>query len=316
MTIYTNIEFNDSQRQHMREVAGEDVVYFADPEVPSLQDKEAFLRAEIAFGDCSPEWLPLTHDLRWMQFDSVGFGEYAHLNWDDLGRRLTCTNLRGFFAVPVAETVLAGILTLYRGIDRLVKLSATRSWNKLEVRPQLRCLTEAKVILLGYGATGRKVHSLLGPFGCTVIPVDQSEQAPDVKGVNELDRFLPQADIVVAALPDTPETRGLFGEQRFLLLKKGAIFVNVGRGSLVDEAALVNALGSGHLGGAVIDVSREEPIPPDHPLWDAPNTLLTQHTAGGSFDELERKLRFFEQNLARYRRGDGLESVIDWKRGF
>ena len=101
-----------------------------------------------------------------------------------------------------------------------------------------------------------------------------------------------------------------------MLLKQGAIFVNVGRGSLVDEAALVNALGSGHLGGAVIDVTIEEPIPLNHPLWDAPNTLLTQHTAGGSFDELERKLRFFEQNLGCYRRGDALENVIDWKRGF
>jgi glyoxylate/hydroxypyruvate reductase A len=316
MTIYTDIEFNDSQRQHLREVAGEDVVYFADPGSPSLQDKEAFLKAEIAFGSCPPEWLPLTRDLRWMQFDSVGFGEYTHVDWDELGTRLTCTNLRGFFAMPVAETVLGGILTLYRGIDKLLKLKASRSWKKLELRPQLLHLTEAKVIILGYGATGKKVHSLLGPFGCTVIPVGKSEQPPDVKGVNELDRFLPLADIIVAALPDTPETRGLFGEQRFMLVKKGTIFVNVGRGSLVDEAALVNALCSGHLGGAVIDVTREEPLRPNHPLWEAPNTVFTQHTAGGSFDELDRKLGFFEQNLRRYRRGKALENVIDWKRGY
>lgn len=101
-----------------------------------------------------------------------------------------------------------------------------------------------------------------------------------------------------------------------MLVKKGTIFVNVGRGSLVDEAALVNALCSGHLGGAVIDVTREEPLRPNHPLWEAPNTVFTQHTAGGSFDELDRKLGFFEQNLRRYRRGKALENVIDWKRGY
>jgi phosphoglycerate dehydrogenase-like enzyme len=316
MIVYTNIEFNDSQRQHMREEADEDVIYFADPENPSSQDKDAFLEAEIAFGSCAPEWLPLTRDLRWMQFDSVGVGEYSHLNWDELGTRLTCTNLRGFFAMAVAETVLGGILTLYRGLDRLSKLRADRSWKKLELRSQLRSLSEAKVIILGYGATGKKVHSLLGPFGCTVIPVAKSKQAPDVEEVSKLDHFLPLADIVVAALPDTPKTRGLFGEQRFVLLKKGAVFVNVGRGSLVDEAALINALSSGHLGGAVIDVTREEPISHNHPLWDAPNAVLTQHTAGGTFDELERKFQFFEQNLGRYRRGDALENVVNWKRGY
>src|SRR5579872_1036438 len=103
MLIYTNLEFSASQRNHLREVAGQDVVHFADPQSPSCQDKEAFFKAEVAFGDCPPEWLPLTRELRWMQFDSVGFGEYTHLDWAELGKRLICTNLRGFFAAPVAE---------------------------------------------------------------------------------------------------------------------------------------------------------------------------------------------------------------------
>ena len=314
--LFTNLEFDQEQRNRMRALSAPDEVYFGDPEQTPEADREAFLKAEIAFGWCPPEWLAEAGALRWMQFDSVGIGEYAQLDWDRLSRRLVRTNLRGFFAEPVAETVLAGILALYRGIDRLVDLKPRQAWMKLTLRPQLKTLANAAVVLVGHGALGQRLRVLLLPFGCRVTAYDQFAEGADLTQLEELDAVLPDADIVCTALPDTPATRGLFGKKRFDLMQAGAIFVNVGRGSLVDESVLAEYLLSGRLGGAVLDVTDQEPLPCEHPLWQCPHTILTQHTAEGSFDELDRKITFFAENLRRYRQGLSLENVINWTRGF
>jgi glyoxylate/hydroxypyruvate reductase len=314
--LFTNLEFNQQQQNRMRALVAPDEVHFGNPEQIREADREAFLKAEIAFGWCPPEWLAEAEGLRWMQFDSVGIGEYAHLDWDRLSTRVTCTNLRGFFAEPVAETVLAGILALYRGIDRLVELQPRRAWMKLTLRPQLKMLANTTVVLVGHGALGQRLKVLLAPFGCRVIAYDRFAEGADLTQLAELDAVLPGADIVCAALPDTPDTRGLFDEARFGLLKAGALFVNVGRGSLVVENVLVAHLLSGRLGGAVLDVTQQEPLPGEHPLWQCPSTILTQHTAGGSSDELDRKITFFAENLRCYRQGMPLDNVINWTRGF
>jgi phosphoglycerate dehydrogenase-like enzyme len=132
----------------------------------------------------------------------------------------------------------------------------------------------------------------------------------------ELDRALPEADIVVGCLPDTPDTRGLLDRRRLGLLPAHAVLVNVGRGSLVDEAALTEALLQGRVGGAVLDVTREEPIPPSHPLWSCPRTLLLQHTGGGYGEELLDKARLFLTNLAAFESGAPLRNVANLARGY
>ena len=119
-----------------------------------------------------------------------------------------------------------------------------------------------------------------------------------------------------AALPDTEATRGLLNAARIQRFKPSALFVNVGRGSLVEEAALIVALREDRLRGAVLDVTRREPLPPDDPLWSSPRTILTQHTSGASDREISDTIDFFGQNLARYREGKPLMNVVDWSRGY
>jgi phosphoglycerate dehydrogenase-like enzyme len=278
--------------------------------VADLDETGDLAGCEIAFGNPSPEALTRAEALRWVQLESVGFGEYTDLNWDLLGPRLTLTNLAGFFADPVAETALAGLLALARGVDRLVRLQATRSWEGDPIRSKLRLLQDARVVMLGNGAINQRLAELLSPFGCNVTALDSRASVAD------LDRLLPGADILVATVPDTPATRGLLSAERLSLLPSHAVLANLGRGSVLDEGALCEALTDGRLAGAVLDVTQDEPLPQDHLFWTRPNILLTQHSGGGTADELDRKIDTFLANFDRYQAGEPLVGVVDMTRGY
>jgi glyoxylate/hydroxypyruvate reductase A len=269
-----------------------------------------FSGCEIAFGNPPADWLETAQALRWVQLESVGFAEYANLDWSRLAPRLKLTNLAGFFADAVAETALAGILALGRGIDDLVQLRTRGDWIGDPLRQKLRLLRGETVVMVGFGAINRRLADLLAPFSCRIVPFRRGFVADD------LDSALPSADIVVCTAPDTPETRGLFSAERLNLLAEGAIFVSLGRGTIVDEDALAARLTGSHLGGAVIDVTIDEPLPAGHALWTTPNTILSQHTGGGSADELDRKIDVFLENLFRYRNGETLVGLVEMNRGY
>src|SRR5690606_32381870 len=220
------------------------------------------------------------------------------------------------FADAVAQTALAGLLALVRGVDRLARLQAQRRWDCAAIRGSIRTLSGADVVVMGYGGIGRRFPELLAPFGCRVPRFAPPAPEAELKNVAALDAALPQADVVFAALPEHPDTVGLLCAQRLRRLKPTAIVVNVGRGSVLDEAALVELLRRDELGGAVLDVTAQEPLPADHPLWGLPNVVLTQHTAGGECDEIDRKIAFFTDNCRRYRDGLPLRSQIDWSKGY
>lgn len=266
--------------------------------------------AEIVFGNPAPSVVTGNLALRWLQLESVGFGEYAALDWSRPHGAVQVTNLAGFFADPVAESALAGILALYRGIDRLVTLRDRAEWQDDTIRPTLRTLVGARVVLFGMGAINRRLAALLAPFGCTITGFASGFDP------SALDHALSRADIVVATVPHTPATQGLFDADRLALLPPKAILCNFGRGSLIDEQALAAALGAGRLGGAVIDVTRAEPLPQGHPFWSCPNLLLTQHSGGGTGDELARKVEVFLANLQRFRAGEPLQGLVDFTRGY
>lgn len=265
---------------------------------------------DIAFGNPEPQHLAAADSLRWVQLESVGFGEYIDLDWSILGQRLTLTNLAGFFSDPVAETALAGILALGRGVDRLVAHKIAGEWVGDPIRADLRLLKGAHLVMLGYGAINQRLTELLQPFGCEITKVG-SNATPE-----ELDALLPTTDVFVSAAPDTLSTRHLMNADRLALLPVNAVFVNLGRGSLVDEAALADALQQGRIAGAVLDVTNSEPLPADHAFWNCPNTILTQHSGGGTADELDRKVDVFTENFARYLRGEALSGVVDMNRGY
>ena len=310
MKIYVGIELNDRQRGSIEALAGEDEIRIHSVFNDDAPMEPAFADCEVVFGNPPSVWLERSQALRWVQLESVGFGEYTELDWTTLGERITLTNLAGFFADPVAESILAGILSLYRGMDRFARLKDEKNWVGDPLRKELRSLRGRRVVLFGRGAINHRLREMLRPFDCEIAAFGRDWEE------TTFDKALAAADIVVSTVPDTPATRGVFGHQRLNQLKQSCLFVNFGRGSVVDEVALVEALQAGRLGGAVIDVTLDEPLPTRHGLWSCPNTIVTQHTGGGSDDEIDRKIVAFAENLARYRRGDDLAGSVDFSRGY
>lgn len=306
MQVFSCLELNSAEADRLREaVAPDQLCPVAGQD--SAEPPAGFLASEIAFGDPPRRWVEAHPGLRWLQLDSVGIDEYLELDHDNSG--LVITNLSGFFADPVAETILGSILSLARGIDKCGQLKRDQHWRGGALRPELWLLRGRRVVLFGKGAIGGRLRQLLAPFGCemAVFGSDWTDAA--------LDRALANADIIVCAVPDTPRTRGAIDRRRIALIPRSAIFVNAGRGSLVDEKTLADALMGGQLAGAALDVTVDEPLPETHPFWSCPNLILTQHSAGGTRGEIREKIRFFSENLQRYRRGEKLANVVDFTRG-
>ena len=305
--VYVTITLTLTEKRRLEAgLDGADVYYAAD----AGEREAAFQEAAFALGSPEPAWVARSERLRWLQLNSAGYDPYLDLDWERLGRRLVVTNMAGLFAEPVAETALAGLLHLYRGLGTLADLQRRATWEGAALRPRLRTLHGARVVILGPGSIGLALKRLLAAFACRITVLGRRSPEADIYSLEALDAALPEADVACCCLPENGATRGLFSRERLGLLRPSALFVNVGRGSVVDEGALVDALRDGRLGGAVLDVTEEEPLPPDHPLWTCPNTLLTQHTGGGSAEEQAQKVDVFLDNLRRLRAGKPLRHVV------
>jgi glyoxylate/hydroxypyruvate reductase len=311
VSIFIWTDVNEVAQQLIKESIQQDDLIFADHSKDHDTNKTAFLQAEIVFGDVPTYWLPETTTLRWLQLHSVGFGQYG-----DVAQPMqTISNLSGFGKEIVSETALGGIFTLYRRLNELARLQSTKDWQMERIRAEARKLQGSTVIILGAGAISRYLRSALEALGCEVLMF--AKQSPvELRSLDDLDSSLPNADIVIGCLPHTPETAGMIDANRLSRFKDGAILVNVGRGSLVDEVPMIEALHNGKLGGAVLDVTADEPLPPESPLWECPNTILTQHTAGGYDNEMLDKTRFFLSNIKRYQSGETVQNIVDFERGY
>lgn len=312
MGIFVYLDFDGDRQDRIRRLAAREDVHFCRPGTSFEDVKEGFLSSRIIFGNPPRDWLAQCRVLQWLQLDSTGFGEYEALAWDHMENRErpVVTNLSGFYAEPVAETCLAGILALMRGMDQCADLKARRHWRGAAIRPGLRLLADAAVVLFGFGAINRRLAEILQPFGCRILSFARDWEA------DALDRALEGADIVVCVAPHTTGTAGVFDRDRLARIPSSAILVNAGRGSLLDEAALAERLQAGDLAGAVIDVTITEPLPRAHPFWSCPNLLLTQHSAGGFENELDRKIDYFESNLHRFNRAEPVKGIVRLSRGY
>ena len=310
MNIYLSIPLHKAQIARLQKLVEGGELYIREDYDDAAVLDPVFIDCEIVFGNVPAIWIENAPKLKWIQLESVGFGEYRHLDWSRLDQQVTVTNLAGFFADPVAQSVMAGILAHYRGIEQLVLLKQNNKWIGDPLREGLRSLTGARVVLLGYGSINRRLAELLSPYQCEITYFSSDWTT------TKLDQALAEADIVVSAVPETDATLQLFNHARLSLLKQDALFVNVGRGSVVDEHALAQALQNRRIASAVIDVTVDEPLPDDHPFWTMPNTLLTQHSGGGTKDELDRKIDLFAENLARYRAQEQLLGIVDFARGY
>jgi len=311
MKLFLSIdEFTDLQLEQIEQLTEGATIITRKNYQDDAPIESEFNQCDVVFGNVPPHWIEQTATLRWAQLDSVGFGEYRTLDWPKLEKQITMTNLAGFFADPVAQTALAGILSLYRGIDKLTLAKSTKQWHGDPMRSTLRTLTNANVVLFGQGAINLRFAELLAPYNCTIEKFGKQWQT------SELNAALRDADVVVCTVPETDGTVGVFDLQRLSLLKSDAIFVNCGRGSVVDESALASLLNQNNIGGAVLDVTDDEPLDDAHPFWSSPNLILSQHTGGGSVDELDDKITVFAENLKRYKNNEPLKSIVDFKRGY
>jgi phosphoglycerate dehydrogenase-like enzyme len=245
--------------------------------------------------------------LRFVQCMYAGAGQQvraAKLTQEEL-ERIAFTSSSGVHAIPLAEWSLFGILALTKGLPRLLRDKREHRWDHYPAQ-ELRGKT---LLIVGLGEIGREVARLGEAFGMRVVGI---KRAPDAAsyGPEQIDDVIGDADAIVITLPLTDETRGLIGRDTIARMRDGAVVVNVGRGAVVDEDALVDALRSGKLGGAALDVFAEEPLPPDSPFWELDNVILSPHTAALSVRENARIVDLFAENLRRYLRGDDLVSRI------
>ena len=229
------------------------------------------------------------------------------------------TSAKGFVGPHLADQTWALLLGLLRGIGRSVR---ERTWdNRMSIRHATWELSECTLGLVGLGGTGIDVARRAQGFDMRVIAVDpEAVAAPSfVHEVWKMDRFhelLSQSDVVSICAPLTPETHGMFDDAAFEQMKSHALLINVTRGKIVDGPALLRALTSGSIGGAGLDVTPEEPLPDDSPLWDLPNVIVTPHVAGGSPIRLDRSVALFCDNLERLLVGKPLLSVIAKEKGY
>ena len=285
-------------------------------EFPEFEKRAAVATAHVIFGNVPAAWLSAAAGLRWVQLESAGVDAYLGLNATPRAASVVLTNLAGFYDRAVAEAALAGILAFYRQLPRLLVAQPAARWIKSEVEPAIRALAGQRVLLLGAGGIARRLARVLAAFDAEVQFFSRTARIGALATPAELDTALATTDLLINTLPHTPATIGFLDHARLARLKRDAVVVNVGRGSTLDEVALLSLLDAGHLGGAVLDVTAIEPLPVGSPLWRHPRVLLTQHTGGRFPGETDRKIDVFLANVTRFERGEPLHSGVDVTRGY
>jgi glyoxylate/hydroxypyruvate reductase len=279
-------------------------------------------RAEVLFGipgdsaEGLAEVVATAPAARWIHATSAGAGEVvrrAKLAPEAL-ERVAVTTSSGVHAVPLAEFALLGMLALAKELPRLLEDQRARSWP--EVYRPVRELHGQTLFLVGLGEIGREVARLAKALGMRTVGFRRTQGPPpdgvdEVHGPERLRELAPDADTMVVSLPLTEQTAGLIDQATIDRLPAHCIFVNVGRGGVVDEPALTVALASRRIAGAALDVFATEPLPPDSPLWSLPNVLVTPHAAALSAKENERIVELFVANLRRYLDGEPLTKRIE-----
>jgi phosphoglycerate dehydrogenase-like enzyme len=261
-----------------------------------------------------PAW-PSADRLRWIQTASAGVD--ALLFPELVESDVIVTNASGIFDAAIAEWVVGMVVLFAKGVLRVLDRQRRHEWLHELTEP----VSGKRMLVVGVGGIGRAVGRDALALGMQIRGVGRRTRPNDevfgvVLGTDELDEALGWADYVVDVLPGTPETRHLFDAGAFSAMRPGARFLNVGRGSTVDEDALVEAVRSGRLSGAALDVFEQEPLPADSPLWDLPNVVVFPHMSGDYAGWRESVVELFLENLGRFARGEPLRNVVDKRLGY
>ena len=315
MNLLVTIPMDPQQRQTLSAIAPEaEVVYTAAEAVTPDQVSQA----EIILGNLPIPQLQYAKRLKWLQLNYAGSDNYAAPGV--LPEGVILTNASGSYGLAISECMLAGILQLIKRLDQYQRNQAQHIWRN---EGEVSSIEGSTTLVVGFGDIGSSFAQRMHALGSTVIGIrrnvtDKPDYVSALYQMDALDRLLPLADFVSLSLPNSPQTQKVMGAKQFAEMKDSAILVNVGRGSAVDTDALVSALNGGQIGGAVIDVVDQEPLPAEHPLWDAPHLVLTPHVTGNYNlpETLRRIVSLSLRNLAAYLNGQPMESVVDFKTGY
>ncbi len=333
MKLVIHPAVDDVRLERIREVSGEMVVVnAADSETAAAE----IIDATAFFGKITPELLSVAGQLEWVQAPTASLEHYV---FDELVTHpCTLTNMRGLYYDVIADHVMGYVLVFARNLHKYLRQQIDRKWAPVggeEERSDFASgpgwisgidaghlhLGDCTMGVVGTGSIGAEICRRAASFGMEVLGVDpMATSVPgvidEVWGVDRVDELLAASDFVVIAAPHTPETEGWFGSERFAAMKQSAYFINIGRGAIVKLDALTEALGSGAIAGAALDVYEIEPLPAEHPLWGLQNVLLTPHIAAASPRIAERHLATLLENVACYVAGEDLVTVADKTRWF
>lgn len=301
----TGEESEENATQVVAEVLGETEVLLTNPTIPT----------ETLLGRAP--------GLKWLQLTSAGVDRLAQTDLVRSGR-ITVTTASGIHAIPISEYVIGAMIAFAKGFPRAAKQQSRNQWQGY-ISPEL---AGATVGILGLGAIGRRVAQLAKALGMRVIAVRRSaeqrttgEEAGDpcfdvMVPASELHYVLAESDYIVLSVPLTDDTQHMIGEAELRAMKPNAVIVNIARGAVIDQPALIAALKSGAIAGAALDVTDPEPLPVDHELWSLENVMITPHISGGTPRYMDRAVDLFCDNIRRYQDGETLINVVDVARGY
>jgi phosphoglycerate dehydrogenase-like enzyme len=314
--------FSEDSLQGLREAAGGEII--------SITSKEDFLpalrEAEVLCGMRVPEnWREVAPDLRWVQFPGAGVDSLRKTTLLQADSGVLITTASGIHITSISEYVFGSMLMFNRSWPEMVHLQDRHIWPRsgAEYHLKEKELAGRTLGIVGMGNIGRRIAQVAHAFGMRVLATrlsartgEQDVDAEQVFGFEQLHDLLGQSDYVVVAVPLTDKTEKLIGEAELHAMKPDAYLVNIARGRVIDEVALIRALREGWIGGAGLDVAAQEPLPAESELYDAPNVILTPHISGASERYAERLAELFADNLRRYRSGQPLRNLYDPKREY
>ena len=285
------------------------------PEEICAQIDSGFFSGDV-FPDFSRQFFSAARkapNLKWLHIFNVGVDHPIYTEMLERGVRLTTSS--GSTAEPIAQTAVTGLLMLARNFPRWLEAQRRHAWEPMRMPNFPADLRGQTALVMGLGHIGKEIARLARALGLHVIGVRRSgpranDPIDELHAPGELHDLLPRAHWLIIACPLTPETRGLIGAAALARLPKGARIINIARGEVVDESALIAALRSGHIGGAYLDVFEQEPLPADSPLWDMPNVIVTPHNSPAASGNDQRDYEIFVENLSRWSRGEPLLNEV------
>ncbi len=316
LTIWCNLGCDETSQALLESSLGPHRLIWADDRTATNtalgKPDPHLVHADIVFGQPEVDQALGISRLCWIHLSSAGYTSFdTRAVRSTLGARETrVSTSSAVYAEPCAQHALSLMLAEARQLPqaRADQLGA-HAWPKQELRARSVLLRGQKVLLVGYGSIAQRLAELCAPFSFDITALRRRPRGDEplpVRPIGEIDRLLPAADHVFDLLPANQDTTRLFDRARFSRFKHGAVFYNIGRGTTVDQTALGEALASGQLRAAYLDVTDPEPLPPAHPLWTVPNCVITPHTAGGHDHEWRRLVEHFLVNLRRHDAGQAL----------